>query len=230
MRARGPPPRITIADRTIACRLWRRLARNGSRGPLLGIDSGDVAEISQDRGNLLVGELNLGHVAVARTHAFRETLLQLVDRVFELDLAQRWRLWQRTFTSCIQRMTAAALRFEDDLAINLVAVRRDDPRYNERKRGQASKQFANAERCQNRAFPRISPTHSLVFEQVANVAVTHGSPCPKPHLGDDTLEAIAAYDGNGDAKKADPGAAVKQVPGGEQGRVDGDGAEEPGEK
>ena len=127
MRARGPPPRITIADRTIACRLWRRLARNGSRGPLLGIDSGDVAEISQDRGNLLVGELNLGHVALARTHALRETLLQLVDRVFELDLAQRWRLWQRTFTSCIQRMTAAALRFEDDLAINLVAVRRDDP-------------------------------------------------------------------------------------------------------
>ena len=96
--------------------LRRRLAGNDRARPRSGIDAGDAAEIAQDRRDLIVGELNLRHVAVLGAHTFGEALLQLVDGIFEIDLPQRRRLRQWTCAGCFEGMTPAAIRFENGLA------------------------------------------------------------------------------------------------------------------
>ena len=70
-------------------RSWRgrRFPARGRARPEPWVDAGDAAEIGQDRLDLVGGELDLRHVAVPRAHAFGEAFLELLDRIFEIDLA-----------------------------------------------------------------------------------------------------------------------------------------------
>ena len=93
---------------------WGLPARRRAR-PEPWVDAGDAAEIRQDGLDLVGGELDLRHVAVPRAHAFGETFLELLDRIFEIDLPERRRFRQRALAGRGDGMAFGAMGLEKGL-------------------------------------------------------------------------------------------------------------------
>ncbi len=107
------------SGRSLRPRSWlrRRFPARGNARPEPRVNAGDAAEIGQDRLDLVRGELDLRHVAVTRAHSLGEAFLELLDRIFEIDLAERRRLGERALACGVDRVAPRAILVEDGLAV-----------------------------------------------------------------------------------------------------------------